>query len=700
MTTTHTELLNSWVADTCVIKEERIDVDMLTHLLTLTDDLPREDILKLKSIKKGLTKGCVFSAVYKLGKQMKSADENLGRLCVLKGIGLQGLNRDLRAALAMANYHDVDINSAHPTLMLQLCEKKGLVCAEQSKFIRERKEWIEGLCEALMCDRDHAKKRINSLYFGYTNASDDLPDQWKALHAEVLRARSNIVAGADWASHLKFLNGRDNRQGTGLSFILQTIERSCLIAMEKSATKNKRSLDVLIHDGGLIRKEPGEDTLPDALLRRMEADVLTDTGFKVCLSVKPMETSFQTKLEKGESYAEMKARFEKELFRVKNPAGFVRIHNKKIQEVSLTDLGLLYSEWKVDGESFINLWRGDTDMKTYERFVFMPGVVPPDEDFNTFLGFEYEPREGDVAPYLELISLACNHEQRCIDYMLNYEAHIVQKPWEKPGVAIVVKGIKGCGKDTSFDFLGDLLGHMFHNTYTPETTIWGRFNGDMKHNLLAKIEEANLSMMTKAEEEKFKSIITAPKHTFENKGKDVGDSKPSYSRFIATTNNAVPVHITDDERRFCLIQSSHERRGDHEYWTSVRAWWDKKESKEAVMWLLMNRDLTGFNPRRDYPKTNYYYEVLSAFIPHHAAYLQRWIENNDEVELFSKKPRDFLNAINATPGLKFPMSERGFASAMMDYPFERPLHTGIKYYEIKTADLKAFLQEKKWWVEL
>ena len=700
MTTTHTEILNSWVADTCVIKEERIDADMLTHLLTLVDDLPREDILKLKAIKKGLTKGNAFSAVYKLGKQMKSADENLGRLCVLKGIGLQGLNRDLRSALALANYHDVDINSAHPTLMLQLCEKKGLVCVEQSKFIRERKQWMEEMCEVLMCDRDHAKKRINSLYFGYTNASDDLSDQWKALHAEVLRARSNIVAGLDWATHLKFLNGRDNRQGVGLSFILQTIERSCLIAMEKAATKNKRSLDVLIHDGGLIRKEVGEDTLPDALLRRMEADVLTDTGFKVSLSVKPMETSFQTKFEKGESYAEMKARFEKELFRVKNPAGFVRIHNKKIQDVSLTDLGILYSEWKVDGEPFLPMWRQDPDLKTYERFVFVPGGEIPEEEFNTFMGFEYQGKEGDVSPFLELIGIICNHEQRCIDYVLNYLAHLFQKPSEKPGVAIVVNGSKGCGKDTPFDFIGDLLGHMFHNTYTPESTIWGRFNGDMKHNLMAKIEEANLSMMTKEVEEKFKSIITAPKHTFENKGKDVGDSKPSYSRFIATTNNAVPVHITDDERRFCLLQASAERRGDHAYWMRVRAWWDKVESKEAVMWLLTTRDIRTFNPREDYPKTNYYYEVLAAFIPHHALYLQRWIENNDEVARFTKKPRDFLTAINASPGVKFPMTERSFASAMLDYPFERPFHTGIKYYEMNTADLKAFLQGKKWWVEM
>jgi hypothetical protein len=26
--------------------------------------------------------------------------------------------------------------------------------------------------------------------------------------------------------------------------------------------------------------------------------------------------------------------------------------------------------------------------------------------------------------------------------------------------------------------------------------------------------------------------------------------------------------------------------------------------------------------------------------------------------------------------------------------------TGIKYYEMKSADLKAFLQGQKWWIEM
>jgi hypothetical protein len=37
---------------------------------------------------------------------------------------------------------------------------------------------------------------------------------------------------------------------------------------------------------------------------------------------------------------------------------------------------------------------------------------------------------------------------------------------------------------------------------------------------------------------------------------------------------------------------------------------------------------------------------------------------------------------------------------MLEYPFERNLHVGVKYYEIKTADLRVFLQQRKWWLDL
>jgi len=172
---THTQtLLATWSADMSITKEEIIDVNALA-VLSKTDDLSAEDHAKLRALKRKLVRGRYLDSTYKLGKNMKAAESDMGRLCVLRGIGLQAMGRQIRGALAMANYHDVDIECAHPTLCLQVCEKQGISCEAQKEFIANRTRYINELCEHLQVDRGRVKERINALYFGFPSASEGMP---------------------------------------------------------------------------------------------------------------------------------------------------------------------------------------------------------------------------------------------------------------------------------------------------------------------------------------------------------------------------------------------------------------------------------------------------------------------------------------------------------------------------------------------
>jgi len=62
-----------------------------------------------------------------------------------------------------------------------------------------------------------------------------------------------------------------------------------------------RSMDVLIHDGGLVRKIDGESELPSNLIRKVEEKVKEMTGYTVSLVVKPMETSFHRPVDYDDS---------------------------------------------------------------------------------------------------------------------------------------------------------------------------------------------------------------------------------------------------------------------------------------------------------------------------------------------------------------------------------------------------------------
>ena len=44
-----------------------------------------------------------------------------------------------------------------------------------------------------------------------------------------------------------------------------------------------------------------------------------------------------------------------------------------------------------------------------------------------------------------------------LEYCLNYFAHLVQKPGEKPGTALILKGTQGMGENLMFEKLVEVL---------------------------------------------------------------------------------------------------------------------------------------------------------------------------------------------------------------------------------------------------
>lgn len=697
----HTELLTTWTAETSITREEKIDMDALSHLLTLVDDLPREDIARLKTIKKGISKGCWFSATYKLGKQMKSAEEMLGRLCVVKGIGLQALPSDQRAYLARANYTDVDIVSAHPTLMLQLCERKGLVCEEQRKFLTSRTEYFKALCDTLDCDRDFAKKKINALYFGFPSAVEGLPEMFVPLHKEILCAREVLVTSEEWAKHLKFLNGKDNRLGKGLSFILQTTERSCLIALDKAARVAGRSMDVLIHDGGLIRKVEGETDFPVELLRAFEKSIEADTTFKVKLSLKPMITSF-VRDGNVETYAEFKTRFEKEHFQLKSPACYVRIFEKKIGFFGPEAMAINHKGDEMYGE-----WTMDKYRRTYEAIEFAPGIPLPAHTFNLFTGFPTEAVSGDISVVQDVLRLICNGDQASFDFVENYFAHLFQKPSEKPGVAIVVTGDEGVGKDSYGDFIGSMLGEeMYLNTENPESNVFCRFTSHLARCLFIKFEEADFETNA-TNKGQLKSFITKKSSICEEKGVKA-ITLNSFWRVMMTSNEFAPVVLSDTNRRFFMMRASNEKRGDLEFWDRVHNapnGLSKQATRQAYMDYLMKKDISHFNPRK-FPRTDYLEEATQLFIPQHAKFFQRKVEavlalSDNATEDVEYVARDLFNKINES--VKYPTTETKFGRDMRMYVEAGVLtktKSGTIKYSFDAVGMRDYLMQRRWWVEL
>ena len=522
--------------------------------------------------------------------------------------------------------------------------------------------------------------------------------------------------------------------GKGMAYILQTEERKCLLAMDRAFGRRGRSLDVLIHDGGLVRKRDGESALPTSLLREVERDVKTDTGYTISLIVKPLETTFEREERETEEdievrknvwYEDHKRMWEETgwkgatYFKVRHPPMFVALIDEGRKWEQMTKGDLLQNEedhYFEEGKtrlSFARTWLEDQTKKEFFGLCFRPKQEPPVGYFNLFRGFDIEPKAGSFEVFHRVLRLIANGDQRIFDYVENWAAHIIQKPYEKTRVAIVVQGRKGVGKDTYFNAVGKIFGSHFFNTSTPEDNVFHKFNSAIARILLVKFEEANFQN-NKENEDKLKFIITSPTSVIEKKGHDA-ITLDSFINVVMTTNHEVPLPITDDERRFVLFKMSEEQRIDLKdtpevkhskemFWRGVYAEIEKPETIAAYHHYLLHKDISNFNPFLDRVRTSYYDEVASSFIPHHARYFQRQIEHDeDRTEPFEWRARDLFTDIKQAY-TRFDLTEQRFGREMRNTYIESGIvekrrATRGEVYSFLPQRMKQFLQDKGWWCE-
>lgn len=165
-----------------------------------------------------------------------------------------------------------------------------------------------------------------------------------------------------------------------------------------------------------------------------------------------------------------------------------------------------------------------------------------------------------------LEALAGPPEGETSRYLLDYLAHLIQRPTENPGVAIILTGGKGIGKDTLVKFLvNHVVAEGFGHIYTTGKQFWGEHDFFRVGKLLACWEEPDKKSMTKNAAE-LRALVTASVVNANPKGKDAFVT-PNNVRYFFTTNEANPTglnHDGDVERRFFIINCSPALKGRYE----------------------------------------------------------------------------------------------------------------------------------------
>lgn len=266
------------------------------------------------------------------------------------------------------------------------------------------------------------------------------------------------------------------------------------------------------------------------------------------------------------------------------------------------DLHALYANDRVEvtekrTEAVSAKWLRDLDRRTYADGVeFAPGGAPPGV-LNLWRGWAVEPDpKASCARFLEHVrAVVCGGNRDHAEYVLGWLAHMVQRPQEKPGVALVLRGPKGAGKDSVGEYVSRMIGRRHAPTVAQSEHITGRFNARMENALFFHVQEGAWAGDRKAEEV-LKYLVTSEFVEIERKGIDSINLR-SVLRLFISANAEWVVPASRDERRWAVFEVADSRAGDDAYFRALRAEMNG-DGPAALLHFLRSYDLSRFNVRK------------------------------------------------------------------------------------------------------
>lgn len=227
---------------------------------------------------------------------------------------------------------------------------------------------------------------------------------------------------------------------------------------------------------------------------------------------------------------------------------------------------------------------------------------------NMYMGFAIEPDFEDSEKKCGLY-LAHVHdniaggEKELYAYILDWMASGVQHP-EGPGrSALSLRGDPGAGKGVFAAEYGKLFGrHFLHVTNRDHVT--GKFNAHSAETCLIFVDEALYAEIL-ADARILKTLVSETTKILERKGIDAVEID-NYARLIFATNDAHPLQIEHNDRRYCPIyvrnnadwaNETNERHKAEKRSAYFRPLLEQmnKGGRAALLGFLLRRDISRFN---------------------------------------------------------------------------------------------------------
>jgi hypothetical protein len=246
----------------------------------------------------------------------------------------------------------------------------------------------------------------------------------------------------------------------------------------------------------------------------------------------------------------------------------------------------------------------------YDRIVFVPYVRYSDfvestrgeHLFNLFTGFRAQPihnlhiDKSLISPIMWHIKhVLCNQDEAATDYMLNWLAHLCQKPNRKIGVMVALKSQQGAGKNIFWDFIGEyIIGMNYYIVLNNLGQVTDKFNALMQGKLLTVCDEIGNFGVLNRSHDTLKNIITQLKQVIELKGHDAFRIN-DYNNLVGLSNNECPWKVESSDRRYFILEVSDCKVDDDAYFGNLANCFNDQCAMHFYN-MLLQRDISQWKP--------------------------------------------------------------------------------------------------------
>lgn len=180
--------------------------------------------------------------------------------------------------------------------------------------------------------------------------------------------------------------------------------------------------------------------------------------------------------------------------------------------------------------------------------------------------------------------------------VLQWLAHMFQKPEQRPSWHLMLSSDTGCGKGVLVDqILRPLLLHV--STISSYAKLTGTFSSLLEDNLLVLLDDPKSK--SESTQTQLKSKLTEEWQHIEKKGLQ-GKMVASYTRFILASNEDRPLYLDESERRWFVPQKlvhRISREETQEFISRLLDWVEQPGSLDAIYHFFVSYSLDGFNPK-------------------------------------------------------------------------------------------------------